>query len=168
MILVCPFSRLHDIVAETGARHVITLIDAGTPVARPRSIAADDHLDLRMDDILEPIPGLIHPSEEHVDSLIRFLDRWDRQTPLIIHCWAGISRSTAAAFVAACALAPARDEVEIAQALRAASPTASPNGRIVALADHRLGRQGRMVDALSQIGRGSIAYEAQPFRLILG
>jgi predicted protein tyrosine phosphatase len=167
MILVCPFSRLHDIVAETGARHVITLIDAGTRVARPTSIAADDHLDLRMDDILEPIPGLIHPSEEHVDSLIRFLDRWDRQTPLIIHCWAGISRSTAAAFVTACALAPSRDEAEIAQQLRAASPTASPNGRLVALADRRLSRQGRMVEAMSRIGRGAIAYEAEPFRLTL-
>jgi predicted protein tyrosine phosphatase len=167
MILVCPFSRLHDIVAETGARHVITLIDASTSVARPNSIAIDDHLDLRMDDILEPIPGLIHPCEEHVDSLIRFLDRWDREKPLVVHCWAGISRSTAAAFVAACALAPGRDEAEIAQRLRAASPTASPNGRIVALADRRLGRKGRMVEALSQIGRGSLAYEAEPFRLTL-
>ena len=167
MILVCPFSRLHDIVAETGARHVITLIDAGTPVTRPSSIAIDDHLDLRMDDILEPIPGLIHPCDDHVDRLIGFLQRWDREKPLIIHCWAGISRSTAAAFVAACALSPKRDEVEIARALRAASPSASPNGRIVALADRRLGRKGQMVEAVEQIGRGSLVYEAEPFRLAL-
>jgi predicted protein tyrosine phosphatase len=167
MILVCPFSRLHELVEETGARHVVTLIDANTPVVRPASISADDHLDLRMDDILEPIPGLIHPCEEHVDSLIRFLDRWDQEKPLIVHCWAGISRSTAAAFVAACAIAPERNETEIALRLRAASPTASPNGRLVALADRHLGRNGRMVEAMSRIGRGSIAYEAEPFRLTL-
>jgi predicted protein tyrosine phosphatase len=165
MILVCPFSRLHELVEETGARHVVTLIDAGTAVKRPASVAAADHLDLRMDDILEPVPGLIHPCERHVDSLVRFLDRWDRKQPLIVHCWAGISRSTAAAFVAACALAPKREETEIAMRLRAASPTASPNARLVALADLRLGRGGRMVEALSKIGRGAACYEAAPFSL---
>ena len=64
---------------------------------------------------------------------------WDRAAPLLIHCFAGVSRSTAAAFIAACALSPRRDEGEIARALRAASPTATPNARLVALADATLG-----------------------------
>src|SRR5262249_18031480 len=73
----------------------------------------------------------------------------------------------AGAYVAACALNPRRDEWAIAQALRRASATATPNGRLVALADRVLGRDGRMVAAIDAIGRGEIAYEADPFRLEL-
>jgi predicted protein tyrosine phosphatase len=97
--------------------------------------------------------------------LVTFAKRWDRAQPLVVHCFAGISRSTAAAFISACALAPERDEEEIALRIRKASPTASPNPRLVALADSYLGRQGRMVRAVERIGTGLPAYEAEPFEL---
>jgi len=51
--------------------------------------------------------------------------------------------------------------------LRRASPTATPNIRIVSLADRLLGRQGRMVAAIETIGRGLMATEGTPFRLDL-
>ncbi|MFZ3337905.1 MAG: protein tyrosine phosphatase, partial [Xanthobacteraceae bacterium] len=89
------------------------------------------------------------------------------RTPIVIHCYAGISRSTASAFVSVCALNPARDENSIAQALRRASPTATPNIRIVSLADKLLDRDGRMIAAIETIGRGALAAEATPFRLDL-
>ena len=98
-------------------------------------------------------------------ELIDFAKRWDRTAPLVIHCFAGISRSTAAAFIAACALAPGRDEDEFARRIRQASPTASPNPRLVALGDSYLQRQGRMVNAVSRMGPGVAAYEAEPFDL---
>ena len=60
-----------------------------------------------------------------------------------------------------------RDETAIAQALRRASPTATPNIRIVSLADRLLGRNGRMVAAVETIGRGIMTSEAAPFRLEL-
>jgi predicted protein tyrosine phosphatase len=82
-----------------------------------------------------------------------------------MHCYAGISRSTAGAYVAACLLNPQREEHAIAQELRRASPTATPNPRIVALADRALGRDGRMSAAIDRIGRGVMAYEGDPFRL---
>jgi predicted protein tyrosine phosphatase len=84
----------------------------------------------------------------------------------VVHCYAGVSRSTAAAYVTVCTLNPGRSEASIAQALRRASPTATPNIRIVALADDMLGRNGRMVDAIAAIGPGALA-EARPFRLDL-
>jgi predicted protein tyrosine phosphatase len=84
-----------------------------------------------------------------------------------VHCYAGISRSTAAAFVTACALSPARTELQIAQELRQRSHTASPNRRIVSIADTLLGRSGRMVDAIDAIGPGAAAVEGIPFRLEL-
>jgi predicted protein tyrosine phosphatase len=55
--------------------------------------------------------------------------------------------------------------MELAQALRRASPTATPNRRLVALADDRLGRQGRMIAAITAIGRGADCYEGAPFAL---
>lgn len=164
---VCSLSRLHDTVAATGASHVVTLINAATVVERPGSIDADRHLFIGMSDITEPMDGHILPAAEHVEQLIAFVRRWGREQPLVIHCWAGISRSTAAAFIAACALAPDRPEGEIAAALRRASGMATPNRRLVAIADEFLGRQGRMVEAIDGIGRGRDAMEGEPFTLHL-
>jgi predicted protein tyrosine phosphatase len=167
MIHVCSLSRLHQTVARTGARHVVTLLKDVHLVTRPASIEMDKHLMLMMDDISFEIEGYTAPADAHVTELVRFLCGWDRRTPLVMHCFAGISRSTAGAYVAICALNPRRDESAVASALRRASPTATPNARIVALADRLLGRGGRMVRAIEGIGRGKEAYEAQPFRLEL-
>ena len=164
---VCSLARLHDTVRDTGASHLVTLITAGTPVERPAAIAAGRHLFVGVSDIVEPLDGHVLPGQEHVEQLLPFVRAWDREKPLVFHCWAGISRSTAAAFITACALRPERDERALAQALRAASPCATPNRRLVALADEILGRQGRMVDAVDRIGRGTEACEGTPFTLRL-
>jgi predicted protein tyrosine phosphatase len=167
MIHVCSLARLHDTVRDSGARHVVTLIKDIALVHRPPSIAAENHLLLDMDDIAEPIEGYVAPAEEHVGDLIRFVRAWPRQAPLVVHCYAGISRSTAGAFVTACALNPQRDETAIARAIRDASPTAMPNLRIVTLADQLLGRDGRMIAAVRAMGPGVMAYASEPFRLEL-
>ncbi len=165
MIHVCSLARLHHVVETTGARHVVTLINADTEVVRPKTVAAEDHLFLGFNDIVSPAEGMTPPGAEHVEALLDFVGRWPRQAPLVIHCFAGISRSTAAAFISACALNPTRDEREIALALRAASPSATPNSRLVAIADAQLGRGGRMSTAVAAIGRGRDAFEGHPFKL---
>src|SRR5690349_23960290 len=143
MIHVCSLSCLHKTVENTGAQHVVTLLKDINLVRRPDAIVPANHLVLGMDDITEPLNGYIAPADDHVTKLIAFVQRWNRTKPLVIHCYAGISRSTAGAFVVACALNPRRDEQLIAQALRRASATAAPNLRIVSLADLVLGREGR-------------------------
>jgi predicted protein tyrosine phosphatase len=167
MIHVCSLARLHGTVEETGARHVVTLMKDVAMVQRPLSVAADDHLVLDMDDITAEIEGYVAPREAHVEQLVDFVSGWPRATPLVVHCFAGISRSTAGAYITACALNPQRDEGAIARALRAASPTANPNIRLVTLADKLLGRSGRMIAAIEAIGPGVAASEALPFRLDL-
>jgi predicted protein tyrosine phosphatase len=167
MIHVCSLARLHQTVAATRARHVVTLLKDPDLVRRPGGIASENHLILGMDDITAPLEGYVEPGHEHVTRLLAFVRGWDRAAPLVMHCYAGISRSTAGAFVTACALNPARDEFAIAQTLRLASPTATPNIRIVALADRALARSGRMVEAIEAIGRGVMADEGHPFRLEL-
>lgn len=165
MIHVCSLAKLHETVAATGARHVISLINGDTVVTRPSNVDPTNHLFLGINDIAEEMEGLVAPAEHHMHALFDFVTAWPRQTPLVIHCFAGISRSTAAAYASLCALLPDQDEAELALRLRRASPTATPNPRIVALADAALGRQGRMVAAISSIGRGRDAFEGVPFSL---
>ncbi len=165
MIKICSLARLNATVAACRARHVVTLVRDERRILRPEGIDEQNHLWLQMDDIAEPIEGMIAPNETHVEKLVDFARQWDREGPLVVHCFAGISRSTAAAFITACALAPERDEEELAQRIRKASPTASPNPRLVALGDSYLGRNGRMIKAVAGIGLGVAAYEAEPFDL---
>jgi predicted protein tyrosine phosphatase len=167
MIHVCSLARLQDTVAQTRASHMVTLLRLIDRVQRPQSIAQANHLILGLDDITAPMDGYTHPAEEHVNDLIRFVQRWDRAAPLVMHCYAGISRSTAGAFISACALNPRRDEFSIARAIRESSATAMPNILLVSHADRILRRGGRMVEAVMALGPGRPAEEGEPFRLDL-
>jgi predicted protein tyrosine phosphatase len=168
MIHVCSLSRLYATVDETGARHIVTLLRLVDRVQRPTHIAPENHLVLAVDDITAPMDGYTAPAHEHVQRLIDFATAWDRKAPMVVHCFAGISRSTAGAYVAACALNPKRDEMQIAWDIRRASRTAQPNARIVSIADRLLKRDGRMVAAIEAIGVADPATEGHPFRLDIG
>lgn len=168
MIHVCPLSKVETTVASAGAERLISLLAAGTDMTRPLAIAADRHLLLTMHDIAVLQDGMTPPGEAHIRSLLDFAQAWDRRKPLVINCFAGISRSTASAYIVAAALAPSRDEFELAAELRRLSPSATPNPRLVALADAVLDRRGRMVQAIRGIGRGADAYEGVPFALSIG
>lgn len=167
MLYVCPLSRLQETVSATGARHVVTLINAGTPVTRPPEIEESNHLFLGFNDIDEPMMGMEPPGEAHVLQFLDFIKAWDRSAPIVIHCWAGVSRSTAGAYVAACLLSPEGEERRIARTLRETSPMATPNALFVAIADRVLKREGRMIEAVRDIGRGAMAFENDPFMLDL-
>lgn len=166
-IHVCPLSLVPETVSGTGADRLITLINAATPVSRPASISPERHLFIRVNDIIEPTEGLTAPSAGHVRSILEFGQAWDRRQPIVVHCFAGISRSTAAAFMLACALEPERSEQEIARSLRAASPFATPNRLLVSIADAVLDRDGRMIAAIEDIGVGTLAEQGLPFHISL-
>jgi predicted protein tyrosine phosphatase len=165
---VCSLSRIDETVAAARASHLVSLINLQTAVQRPESIAEENHLFIGINDIIEPQEGMVLPADEHVRSLIAFAEAWPREQPMVIHCFAGISRSTAAAYITLCVTRPDRDENEIARRLRTASAIATPNIRLIALADEILGRNGRMVAAIADIGRGEAAIENTPFALALG
>ena len=167
MIHVCSLAALPETVRITGASHVLTVMANVNQVQRPASILEANHLKVSMDDINEPAHGFVAPNDDHVMQVLTFVRGWDRKAPLVVHCYAGISRSTASAFTAACALNPHRDEVSIARQIRAASPIAQPNRLIVALADKVLGREGRMLRAIDEMGPGNMMIEGRPFRIDL-
>lgn len=168
IVHVCPLSKVEATVTSVGAVRLISLLSAGTAMTRPAAIAEANHLLLSMHDIAEAREGMVTPGLAHVQSLLAFAETWDRARPLVINCYAGISRSTASAYIIASALAPMRDEVELASTLRKLSPSATPNPRLIAVADDLLGRQGRMVAAIASIGRGADAFEGVPFGLEIG
>ena len=164
---VCALSKIEETVNAVRARSLMTLIGTQSIVRRPAAVSAGDHLHIVMSDIVSPMDGHILPAQAHIEDVLRFVRAWDQAAPLVIHCFAGVSRSTAAAFITACALNPARSEDGIARAIRARSPTATPNSRMVALADTALGRGGRMIRAVEGIGRGADCFEGVPFQLEL-
>ena len=167
-IVVSPLERIAEMAVRHGARHMVTLLSEGHDFHRPGVIAADRHLVLRMHDIGCSTAGtMTGPQEEQIGRLIGFARDWDRTTPLVIHCWMGVSRSPAAALIAALAIAPETDDRELALRLRKASPQASPNTRIVALGDALLGREGRLIAAVKLIGRGADSDGNAPFVLPL-
>ena len=160
---VCALRHLPEMIEETRARHLVSAIDGYFQPATPASVAPHRHLRLEMHDIIEPRPDATLPGRHHVLKLIRFIQDWDRHEPMLIHCYAGLSRSTAAAFVALCAINPQTPEDVIAEALRRSSDTAVPNKLFVALADAELGRSGRMTAALAAMGTPRFAAECVPF-----
>jgi predicted protein tyrosine phosphatase len=167
MIHVCSLAALPETVKATGASHILTVMAKVDQVQRPRSVLEANHLKVAIDDITEAMDGFVAPSEAHIEQVLNFVRGWDRRAPLVVHCYAGISRSTASAFAAACALNPHRDEASIARQIRAASPIASPNRLIVGLADKALRREGRMLRALDEMGPGNMLVEGRPFRVDL-
>lgn len=116
---------------------------------------------------ISPTRPILPPSREDVAALLAFGRSWSGSRPLLVACELGVSRSPAAAFVLACQALAAVAPGDIAQALRRASPQATPNPLVVALADAILGRRGVMVDAVAAIGRGADYAGPAPFRLAL-
>jgi predicted protein tyrosine phosphatase len=146
----------------------VSVLDPGSIFPELGASYADRHLRLAFHDAHDPAPGFMLPSPDHIASLLSFLDAWDGNELLLIHCRAGIGRSTATAFIAACHRNPHTPEIEIAQALRRSGPFARPNETWIAMADAALARDGRMTAAIVETGRDLDwldIEEAEPFEL---
>ncbi|HEX7758468.1 MAG TPA: hypothetical protein VF459_03135 [Caulobacteraceae bacterium] len=164
-LIVSPLSRVERVIATRGPSHLITLLSPPEMIETPAGIAPDRHLKLGVHDISAPEADMVAPDAAMVERILTFAQTWDGRMPMLVHCWAGISRSTATAFTLACERNPHSDELEIALALRRASPSAYPNRRIVALADNILDRRGRMLEAVEAMGSANFAVEGAVFEL---
>lgn len=163
-LVVCPAAALAGVCRERRPSHLIRMASPGSVAVEAQ---ADHRLELRFHDIVGPQPGLIPPDCAAIGSILAFGRDWDGARPLVVSCMAGISRSTAAAFILACARSPDDAETRLAWELRRISPCATPNALMVALADAALGRGGRMIAAIAAIGRGAdyVPYTSFDFAL---
>ncbi len=153
-LYISPLRHVKRLLSSTNASHIITLMDVSWNILTPENISPDNHLKLVLNDAHNEKPGVIAPNKSHITKLIKFISDWDQQNPMIIHCLAGISRSTAAAYITQCVLNPKTDEIYLANLMRNASETAYPNMQMITLADKILKRRGRMIHAIKGIGRG--------------
>ena len=160
-LIICPLAQL-DAGMASNPSHVLSLI---SPEADPPALKSAHHLVLRFNDISGPRSGLTAASPADIESLIAFARSWRGPAPLLAHCWAGISRSTATAYIIACLHHPPGSEQTLAQQLRHIAPQATPNPLMIALADKILQRGGRMSQAIAEIGRGCEAARGELFAL---
>lgn len=162
-VYVCPLARVPSAVAEVRPSHLITLLDPKDVIPTPDGVHPDRHLKIGVNDVTIPHPDHVAPESFHVERLIQFIDTWSGEAPLLVHCWAGISRSTATAFIALCMRNEGHDELAILRAMRERAPHIHPNRRIVTFADKLLDRDGRMIEAVDALGPGRIVYEGALF-----
>ncbi len=131
--------------------HLVSMLADDEFPETPTWMATERHLRLQFHDIPEPRPGQSPPKARHIRQLIDFAQGWDSEAPIIVHCFAGVSRSSAAALTVLALNNPGR-EAAAAQLLRARSPHALPNPLMVGLIDTELGLDGRLVDAVGAMG----------------
>lgn len=167
-IVVSPLGRIAEMAVRHRAQEMISLMAEEHTFHRPAVIAAERHLLLGMNDITFSGGGkLVAPQEVHVQQIIDFARSWDQSAPLLVHCWMGVSRSPAAALIAALAVRPDLDEEALVARLRQASPQVTPNARLIAFGDEMLGRKGRLAAAVKKAGRGADSDGNLPFVLTL-
>lgn len=158
MIYICNLQEVERHAQALAPTHLASLVSAQELPPTPRGMPRERHLQLVLHDISAPLPGHILAGEDHVDRLIAFLQGWEPDDgAMLIHCMAGISRSTAAALIALVVKAPGR-ELEAARQLRQAAPHAHPNRRLIALADQRLACEGRLIEAREAMGPPQLAF----------
>jgi predicted protein tyrosine phosphatase len=154
-VTVCGIEELAG-HCETGASHVLSILDPATPVPEAfGSFGEHVKLELRFDDIVEETPGLIAPQREDVAKILTFgrslLAEPAVTRHLLVHCHAGISRSTAGmALIMALAL-PDDTAAAIIGRVHDIREKAWPNLRIIEFGDALLERGGTLVAAATAL-----------------
>lgn len=149
-IYISSLADMPGLVRRFGVRDLVSIIQPNAQPPTPSEVEPERHYRCPVDDIVEPRPGEVLPQTDHIAELITFLKTWDGEAPLLTHCHAGVSRSSAVALIAH--VLQTGNPVKSVKALRRASLYASPNRRIVALADSIMGFDGALVDARENIG----------------
>jgi predicted protein tyrosine phosphatase len=160
-ITVCGIEELTE-HCKARVSHVVSILDPAWPV--PPALGAygeHDRLELRFDDVIEPVPDKVPPGLQHVRQLLalgrRLMAEPAATRHLLIHCGAGFSRSPAAVALMLALAIPAIAPGDIAAEVLRLRPTAWPNLRVIELGDGLLHRRGELVEAASRIYRHRLA-----------
>lgn len=135
--------------------HVLSVLDPDRAEIEAFGTYGEHHrVTLRFHDIIDPLPGQVMPTPEHVGEIIGFGDGLRGTAAgrvkghLLVHCHMGISRSTAAMMTLMAQADAAEDEDALFARLREIRPQAWPNSVMIGFADEQLGRGGRLTQAL--------------------
>ena len=160
-ITVCGIDELPD-HSEVGITHVLSILDPDWPVPDAfGSFGEHERLELRFHDVIETDdPTMQPPQPLHVEQLLAFGRDLMAEPPpganLLVHCHAGVSRSTASMILIVAQARPEAPAAAIAQEIYRIRPKAWPNLRIIEMGDAMLGRGGTLVEAVIDIYRAQI------------
>ena len=159
-ISVCGIEELCEMggfAGGQGASHVLSILDPGHPV--PDAFGGyGEHarLELRFHDIIEPTEGEVRPEPAHAEAILAFgrsLRHEPAKARLLVHCHAGISRSTAALELILAQARPDAPAAEIVRTVHGIREKAWPNLRLIELGDAMLQRSGTLVSATHALHR---------------
>ncbi len=166
-ILVTPLSAVPGVLRDYRPSHMVTLLSPEHMIETPAGFPRERHLRLGVNDVVDVEAGDNPPARRHIQELLDFTRAWPAEDPILVHCWAGISRSMASAYTILCDRMGPGSEVMAARAIRSRAAHAYPNALLVQHADDLLGRQGRMVAAIKDIGAGKMVAEGEVVELPL-
>lgn len=168
-LTVCGLAELRD-PALGDATHVLSLLDPGFPAPGALDgLSPRRRHTLWFHDIIADYPGYTAPQREHVAAVIAFGATLVAEPVghLLVHCHAGVSRSTAALAILLWQQSPG-DEHRVFERLVEVRPQAWPNSRMIALADELLGCRRRLVTALEAHYRRQATARPQLVEMLRG
>jgi predicted protein tyrosine phosphatase len=156
-ISVCGIEELSG-HCETGVSHVLSILDPEWPVPEAfGSFGEHAKLELRFHDVIEETPGQVAPREEDVASILAFGRDLEGEAAaaarLLVHCHAGISRSTASMALLLAQARPSLPAERIMQGILGIREKAWPNLRLLEMGDTLLGRGGALPAAAADLYR---------------
>jgi predicted protein tyrosine phosphatase len=154
-VTICGIPELGEHGAA-GVTHVLSILDPEWPDP-PAFAEFPPHrrLALRFHDIIEVTPERLAPSRDDVGRLLEFGREMSEpaQSHLLVHCHAGVSRSTAATALILAQMHPERPARAVLDAVAQMRPRAWANLRMLEFGDALLGRNGEIVAAAGAIYR---------------
>lgn len=157
---VCGIEELAGF-CDVRTSHVLSILDPEWPV--PEAFGAfgeHEKLELRFNDVIEETPGQVVPREAHVSVLLAFgrdlMDEPPEGAHLLVHCHAGISRSTASMALILAQHLPQIPAAGILDEVVRIREKAWPNLRMIEMGDAMLGRRGTLVAAAHDVYRKQV------------
>jgi predicted protein tyrosine phosphatase len=154
-VTICGIPELATHCAA-GVTDVLSILDPEWPDPPAfTGFAPHRRLALRFHDIIEPTPDRLAPSRSDVERLLEFGRGLSRPGShhLLVHCHAGVSRSTAAAALILLQADPQQPADAVLDRVAQLRPRAWPNLRILEFGDELLGRDGEITTAAGAIYR---------------
>lgn len=163
---ICPLDDVAAVIRHHAPSHALSLIRRRDGLALPQPLASTRHLHLAIDDIEVAQAPYLLPQVEDVQRIIMFFDEARGAGHVLVHCWQGISRSSAAALIGLAMCVPGQEDVQ-ARRLFQCMPFARPNRRLLALADALLQRDGRLAAMSDCFDHGGTVPMGRPVSLTM-
>lgn len=161
LLTVCGIEEL-DHHSARDVTHVLSILDPGWPDPDAFGRYRPHHRTvLRFHDVIDPAPGVVPPGPEDVEAILAFGQALGAELGegghVLIHCHMGVSRSTAAMTMLLAQAHPDEEADAVVERLVSLRPQAWPNARMIGLADARLGRGGRLREAVRALHARQLA-----------